>query len=286
MPSIKPPAVAGQFYEADAHALRDEIRGYLDAAEVSPTNRKLAALIVPHAGYFYSGAAAACGYRLAEGQDFDTVVIFGLSHRVPCHISILDADGYQTPLGVAEIDTELVRSIRERMPGLEYQVSAHRMEHSVEVQIPFIQVALPGAKIVEILLQADDPQTCSALGQAVAGAIRAHPEKKVLIVGSTDMTHYQSYTKANEIDRATLEVLKSLEMDTIRETIENTEMIFGGRDCALCSKGAVYAVLETTLILGGNRAEIVTYRNSGDAVSMEQTGGRVVGYGVIAVYEE
>ncbi len=286
MAGIKKPAVAGQFYSKDPEELRSEVRAHIDKAEIPPPDKRVVAMMVPHAAHFYSGAAAGHGYCLVEGQPIDTVVLFGLSHRVPCRASILEAERYQTPLGMAVVDTDLVASIRERLPWLTYQAQPHAQEHSVEVQIPFIQVALPDAKIVEILLQADDPETCAELGHAVAAAIQATPEKRVLVVGSSDMSHFQSGENARRVDSKTLNTLKTLNLEEIRSDIELTESSFSGHDCALCAKGAVYAALETAKALGATSADVVAYRNSGDVVPMHETGGRVVGYGVLAIYSE
>lgn len=266
--------------------LRSEVRAHIDEAEVPPSDKHVIAMMVPHAAHFYSGAAAGHGYRLVEGQPIDTVVLFGLSHRVPCRASILEVDRYQTPLGETPVDTDLVASIRERLPWLTYQTKPHAQEHSVEVQIPFIQVALPNAKIVEILLQADDPEICAELGHAVAAAIQATPEKRVLVVGSSDMTHFQNGENATRTDNKTLNILKTLNIQSIRSEIDSTESGFSGHDCALCAKGAVYATLETATALGATSADVVAYRNSGDVVPMQETGGRVVGYGVLAIFGE
>ncbi|MFH1743662.1 MAG: AmmeMemoRadiSam system protein B [bacterium] len=288
MDSVKRAALAGQWYPGDRSSLEREVSDYIRQASVPETQDDIVAVMSPHAGYAYSGHVAGYSFRALQGRDFDTVIVVAVCHTGRARASILDVDAYETPLGRIDIDRELVGELQRRLPMLSYVEAAHgggggRSENSAELQIPFIQVALPGSRVVEILIGGEDQTLCDEIGNSLASVVREHSEKRVAFVASSDMTHYPPYAHATRIDRAALESLVSLDEDHIRKRLRDLESEpVADLHCVLCGKGAVLTTLRAAKELGADRAEILEYRNSGDASFGSREG--VVGYGSIAVY--
>lgn len=184
---IRKPVVAGAFYDGESAALAARIDSYLAAVkDLPPVQGEVRAIICPHAGYIYSGPTAAYAYKLVQGKPYETVVIIGTSHQYGLDgASIYTKGGFETPLGTVPVDEELASKIA-RASGFGYVAEAHSKEHSVEVQVPFIQKVLPQAKIVPIVLGYPTRQNVYALADGIA---KASAGKKALIVASTDMSH-------------------------------------------------------------------------------------------------
>jgi len=266
---IRPPAFAGQFYAADPVRLAAEIDGYLAAAvpaASSPAGR-IIGLIVPHAGYVYSGPTAAASYALVRGLDIDTVVIIGPSHRVAFEgVSIWPDGGFETPLGVARVDESLARELAKAL-GSRFRPQAFAEEHSIEVQIPFVQRALPGAAIVPIVMGSQTRATIRAMAAALAKAGR---DRKVLVVASTDLSHFLPKARAQASDAATAALIQDLETETLIRKVEANENI-------MCGGGPVAALLLLADKTGQPRVEILARTDSSGF------GGPVVGYLAAAV---
>ncbi len=262
---------AGQFYEADKARLAAAIDAYLAAAKpVPPAGGRVAALIVPHAGYVYSGATAAFAYKLLQGADIDTAVILGPSHRVGFEgCSIYEEGGFETPLGLAEVDAETAKAIA-KASGYGFLPRAHAEEHSVEVQVPFLQRVLPKAKIVPIVMGIPDEDMIRKLAGALTKALKG---KKAVVVASTDMSHFLSKSEANAVDKSTIDLVKGQKMTALLSRVVRGENI-------MCGGEAVAAALLYARSLGETGVEILKYDDS-------TTGGgdsdRVVGYFSAAV---
>ena len=263
MPAIRPAAVAGSFYPAAATELRSEIRkllGSTGTAAIAPVPK---ALIAPHAGYIYSGPIAATGYiRLTPARERITrVVLLGPSHFVGFHGLAADsAEGWQTPLGIVPIDRPVVeRLINARLIGV--LDAAHAREHSLEVQIPFLQVALGEFALVPIVA-GDASQAVAALLEAVW----AGPE--TLIVVSTDLSHYLDYRSCQKTDRQTADAIERLDPSAL------------GHESA-CGRVALRGLLAAAKRHGMSIARL-DLRNSGDTAGPRD---RVVGYGSWALFE-
>ena len=257
---------AGRFYDASAAALSRQIEDYLRQAKKGPVQAApLRVLIVPHAGYSCSGPVAAHAYTLVQGLDFETVVIMGTSHQAGLRgCSIYPEGGYRTPLGVAEVDSALAREIMH-ISGYSFSPRAHLSEHSIEVQIPFIQKVLPRAKIVPILMGAPTPRTISTLAQSLVQALQG---KNVLVVASTDLSHYYPKEKANAIDTETVELIKTLQVDPLVKKIQRGENI-------MCGGGGVVAALLYAQEIGKAKIEILRYSDSSETCGPPS---EVVGY--------
>ena len=271
---VREPVWAGQFYDAEAPRLSAAIDGFLKDLPAAPEVRgDIRAIVVPHAGYVYSGRTAAYAYRLVRGKPYETVVIIGPSHRFGFKgCSIYAKGGFRTPLGTAAVDEALAADLMKRS-GFKFIPEAHKEEHSVEVQVPFVQKVLPEAKIVPVVMGYPEMRTVKALADALGAACAG---KKVLVVASTDMSHFLAKDKANAADARTIELIKALKADAIEGKMEAGENI-------LCGGAPVAAAILYAQKLGPVRAEVLNYADSAAATGDES---RVVGYVSVALVAE
>jgi AmmeMemoRadiSam system protein B/AmmeMemoRadiSam system protein A len=265
---LRPAAFAGQFYPAEPAQLAADIEGYLAAAApAAPPSGKILALIVPHAGYVYSGRTAAAAYALVRGRAIDTVVIIGPSHRVAFEgCSIWPDGGFETPLGVARVDAALAKEIA-KASGFRFRPEAFAEEHSVEVQVPFVQKALPGAAIVPIVMGRQTRPTIRTLAAALEKTCLA---KNVLVVASTDLSHFLPKAEAQATDAATAALIRAVDTEGLIRKTEAGENI-------MCGGGPVAAVLLLAEKAGQPRVKILARTDSSGF------GGPVVGYLAAAV---
>lgn len=271
---VREPVWAGQFYDADAARLSAAIEGFIkDVPAATEVRGDIRAIIVPHAGYVFSGRTAAYAYRLVAGKPYETVVIIGPSHRFGFKgCSIYAKGGFRTPLGTAAVDEALATELMKRS-GFTFIPEAHAQEHSVEVQVPFVQTVLPGAKIVPIVMGYPEKRTVKALAAALDEACAG---RKVLVVASTDMSHFLTKAKANEVDAKTIELIKALKADVIESRMEAGENI-------LCGGAPVAAAIYYAQKRGPVRAEVLNYADSAAATGDD---ARVVGYVSAALIAE
>jgi len=262
---------AGAFYDGDKAALAARIDGYLGAVgELPAVPGEVRALICPHAGYVYSGATAAYAYKLVQGRPYETVIIIGTSHQYALDgASIYLKGAFETPLGVIPVDEELASTIA-KASGFSYVAEAHAKEHSVEVQLPFIQKVLPAAKIVPIVLGYPTRRNVYSLAEGIA---KACGEKKVLIVASTDLSHYLPKAEANALDAKTIALVKNISADTLMTKCASGENI-------MCGGGGVAATLIALKKAGQPQVAVLRYSDSSAASGDE---GHVVGYLAAAV---
>jgi MEMO1 family protein len=259
--SVRPPAVAGLFYPDDAEQLREMVSGYLrQAAVASPAYAK--ALIVPHAGYVYSGPIAAAAYArvAAQRHSIRRIVLIGPSHRVYLRgMAVPEADVFATPLGHVPIDREAKTSLLRR-EGIVAADAPHAMEHCLEVQLPFLQMLFDDFTLIPIVLGAVSPQQVSAALEDLWG------DEETLVLTSSDLSHYHDYQTAREIDASTSSAI--LRYDTT---------LSGEQACgAVGINGLLHLARQRHLPV----TEIARC-NSGDTAGDKQ---RVVGYGAFAVH--
>jgi AmmeMemoRadiSam system protein B/AmmeMemoRadiSam system protein A len=268
------PIVADMFYDQDGGRLSKQIDEFLRNVKTEDLPAgKILALIAPHAGYAYSGQVAAHAYRLVQGKDYETVVIIGPSHRYGfrgCSIYLKGA--YETPLGTVEVDEALASEI-SRASGFEYVPNAHTGEHSIEVQVPFIQKTLPQAKIVPIVMGFQTKETIITLADALTKALTG---KKAVVVASTDLSHFFPKSKANQVDSETISCIESFKTDELIRKIERGENI-------MCGGGAVVAVLRYAHSQGEAKARVLRYADSSQAGGPKN---QVVGYLAAAVFSQ
>jgi hypothetical protein len=270
---VREPAVAGQFYEGNPEKLKKIIEEYLEKADAPPLPGTLIGFMEPHAGYVYSGPIAAYGYKHLLGREYKTVFVLAPSHRARFNgLSVIPEGSYRTPLGDVPIDSEAARGLAQASPGnVGFYRQAEEVEHSLEVQVPFLQVALkPGWKIVPILYGQNDLRTCTAAAEAIAAVF--DPENH-LIIASSDMSHYYPYETARKMDLPTLELVEKLSLEDLSKKLGS-----GGSE--MCGSGPVVTLMMLTKVLGGE-AKILKYANSGDTAGDK---GQVVGYGCVAFF--
>lgn len=272
--SIRRAAVAGFFYQRGAQALANEIDGMIEASRVpdAPAGTVGRVLISPHAGYRYSGQVAAHGFRFIRGQDIHTAVVVSPSHAEYFgYSSVYDGDGYETPLGVAAISedySDRVASVNQLVikSGHGHEQShLPRQEHALEVQIPFLQRTLGSFGLVAVVMGEQNWDNCVALGEALA-PLAADPG--VLIVASTDLSHFYGAKQAERLDGQFRDVLMTMDARALYDTVQS------GRGEA-CGAGPVVASLLATQSLDGRACTMLSQQNSGD-VSGDYSS--VVGY--------
>jgi AmmeMemoRadiSam system protein B/AmmeMemoRadiSam system protein A len=277
---IRPPAVAGQFYPADAGRLRLAIQSFMKDAVPATVDHPVA-LIAPHAGYIYSGQICADAYRQAAGNAYDLVVILGTNHTTPRFggISVYAKGAFQTPLGNAFVDEIAARALLALDQNCTANVEAQVSEHSVEVQVPFVQVLFPTAKILPIVIGEPNLSMCTHFGQELGKVLKG---RKALIVASSDLSHYPAYKDAAKTDRETLTSLIKLDPG---DFASKTASLLAGRianlvTCA-CGEGPILAAMAAAKSLGATRGVLLSYANSGDTALADPE--RVVGYGAAAL---
>jgi AmmeMemoRadiSam system protein B len=269
---IRKPAVAGFFYPRGADVLAGDIDRMIDSADAPTPTGRARVLVSPHAGYKYSGQVAANGFRLVRGRDFHTVVVVSPSHVEHFDYSaVFDGGGYETPLGVAatsEEATDRVASVNRRViksPNGHEQSHLPRQEHALEVQIPFLQRTLESFGLVAVVMGDQNWESCTALGEALK-PLASDPG--VLIVASTDLSHFYNGSRAERLDRTFSDTLTSMDAEALYDAVRQ------GR-CEACGAGPVIASLLATEDLAGRSCTALSRRNSGD-VTGDYSG--VVGY--------
>ena len=242
MKEIREPAVAGAFYPDKPEVLLRDVAKYLENSKKEKIEGDIVALISPHAGYMYSGQVAAYAYKLVEGRTFDSVVVVAPSHRALFKgASLYDRGGYRTPLGVVPIDTELSKKMMERRKEIQFLPEAHHQEHSLEVQIPFLQVVLKTFNLIPIVMEPYwSWETCQYLASAIAETVRG---KKVLLVASTDLSHFYSYPIAVELDRIFLNHIERFDVEGLNRDLKSNRT-------EACGGGPVVTIMLAAKMLG------------------------------------
>ncbi len=261
-------AVAGSWYPGTASAINAEVDSYLDAARAVPPPGRLVALVSPHAGLRYSGPVAAYGYGLlrdaAEGL---TVVLVGPSHGAAFDGVAVHARGaWETPLGRAAIDEDIARALLAADRVAFDDPDVHRDEHSLEMQMPYLQRLVPGLRIVPLLMGSQSRRDVEALAGALGKALAGH---RALLVASSDLSHYQPATVANRLDAAVVDAVGRFDDETLLRRLET-------HDNVACGGGPVVAVMKAARALGAERACVLKYGDSGDVGEGDKS--HVVGY--------
>jgi predicted class III extradiol MEMO1 family dioxygenase len=287
---LRSPAVAGHFYKSSPQALEKQIEEFVISGVIK---RRAIGVVVPHAGLIYSGAVAGAVYSSIELPD--TLVLIGPNHTgLGSSVSLMPEGSWETPLGAVEIDEALAASILSRSRRIHEDALAHLREHSLEVQLPFIQYFKKKFKIVPIQMLDTRLETCLEVGRAVAEAIKERKElggerkrknedasaisnqpgnQDVLIVASSDMSHYEPAARAKEKDSKAINSILNLDPEGLYHVVRDYEI-------TMCGFGPTVAMLAAAKLLGANSAELIKYSNSGE------TSGdfdKVVGYAGIVV---
>ncbi len=271
--AIRQPAVAGRFYPANAQHLRVEVQTYTTAPAGAASEEKIRALgcVVPHAGYMYSGHVAGAVYRRLELPR--RMVILCPNHTGRGEpLAIMSHGEWRTPLGDAAIDESLAARLRKQMPLLAEDEEAHRFEHALEVQLPFLQVLAPGFQFVPIAVGTSNFEALSALG-VVIGSVLAEEGTPSLVIASSDMNHYESDDITRVKDRRAIDQLLALDPRGLYDVVHDGNI-------SMCGYGPAVIMLTAARKLGATQSELIRYATSGD-ISGEKD--MVVGYAGIAV---
>lgn len=275
---VRPAAVAGSFYPADATELQKSVDEMLAGAQGTPVQGQLWALIAPHAGYPYSGPIAAQAYAQLKGRKFSRVVVIAPSHYEAFDFaSVYDGDAYTTPLGRIPVDKEFAAKLATASPLLKLSSRGHtpagnQSEHALEVQLPFLQRTLGEFQLVPVVMGDQSYEICRALGVALAKLIRT-PD--TLIVASSDLSHFHTYDQAVALDRKPLKAVQEWDYYSLAHNL-------AARVWEACGGGPIVAAMIAAERLGATQAAVLKYANSGDATGDHS---RVVGYGAAVLIQ-
>ncbi|MFC1703973.1 AmmeMemoRadiSam system protein B [Candidatus Omnitrophota bacterium] len=272
---VKLPNVSGTFYSSNKKKLSDQIDTFLKKAAVAELNEKPIALISPHAGYVYSGQVAANGYKVVQARGYKTVVVLAPSHFVDFKgLSVWPKGAFRTPLGDIEIDVLFAARLIAASEDITFFADAFEKEHSLEVQIPFVQKTLGGAKLVPIVISpsatlAECRNFASILNDAVGN------RDDVLVIASTDLSHFHHYNEAKEIDSQTIACIANFQVNDLW-----VESLSGKAE--LCGSRPVATTLLYSQLRNADAVRVLNYANSGD-VTADMS--RVVGYLSAVIYK-
>lgn len=279
MQRIRPAAVAGSFYPAEPQELRQLLHECFTSHSLGPQDRKLPSSsllggMVPHAGYVYSGPCAAHFYSSVD-QDTRCVILLGVNHRgAGARAALSPVDFWETPLGKVEIDQELARELKSQSDILEDDELPHLREHSIEIQLPFLQSLLGDFTLLPLSLHYLDKKECAQLGQALARVCETAMAagKKTVMIASSDLSHYLSPEETERLDRMALAPVLALDPPGLLKTVEEENI-------SMCGVLPTAVFLFAAKVLGAKQARLLKHCHSGDAVPMKE----VVGYASVAV---
>lgn len=269
----RPATVAGTFYPEEPSELKRQIDFLLKNLEKKPLVGDLHAIVVPHAGYMYSGQVAAAAYKHLLDGDFEHVVVIAPSHREYFSgISVLPATGYATPLRTVKIATDLCEKLVEQNEIIISSWSGHKDEHALEVQLPFLQRVLGDFNLIPIVMGDQSFDYSLVLGEALAKVLR---HKKSLIVASSDLSHYYPASDAEAKDTNIINRINNFDYEGLWDDIES-------KTCEACGAGPIVAAMIAARKQGANKAEVLMYQHSGHVTGDQSA---VVGYLSAAIYQ-
>ncbi len=273
MTFIREPAVSGAFYPANATVLLRDIQGYLKKVPKIEMDGKVVGLVAPHAGYVYSGQVAAYAYGAIMDASYDTVVVVAPSHRAYFPgVAVLKEGSYRTPLGLIEVDEEMAQAVSAASTLIRPNPGAHSAEHSLEVQLPFLQAVLQRFRLLPLVMGVQDLATCRAVADAIFSA-SVKLKREILVVGSTDLSHYHNDKKAVALDGIVVKHLQDFDEAGLMADV-------AGERCEACGAGPMVVAMMISRMMGATESKVLRYAHSGD-VSGDRSA--VVGY-VSAVF--
>ena len=269
--------VAGSWYPGSEKALAQTVDRYLANVDQPLVGGDLLGLISPHAGYVYSGQTAAFAYHQLQGQQVDVVVLLGPSHRAWVGDWATSAeDAYQTPLGVVPLEQAFISELVRQVSMRRVQRDA---EHSLEIQLPFLQRQLGDFSLVPIMMSADDPAVARRLAAALVEIIRqrAGEGQRTLLVASSDLHHIENYDEVVRRDQRVIDALDAYDLDRLQTVLMS-------RDSSVCGRVPILTVLHAAGALGADAVDVLHYTNSGQVTGRQTPGQYTVGYVAAAVY--
>jgi hypothetical protein len=271
--------IAGSWYPGTEAGLTRTIDDYLArVAAQPPLPGRLIGLICPHAGYAYSGPTAAYAYHQLQGRTVDTVVLMGPSHRAwvgDYAVSIEDA--YETPLGLVPLDLDFIAALANRVSLTRVRRDA---EHSLEIQLPFLQRQLADFRLVPIMMSADDPAIARELAGALVETIREQPERlgRTLLVASSDLHHIENYDQVVGRDQRVVDAVAAYDLEALTAALMD-------RHSTVCGRMPILTAFYAGQALGADQARVLHHTTSGDVTGDRQPGQYTVGYMAAALYE-
>ena len=269
---LRRPAVAGRFYPGDPETLREQAQAYLSQPDTSNEGPvKAVGCIAPHAGYVYSGHVA--GAVFARIEIPERCVVLCPNHTgMGGPLAIMSEGAWETPFGDVPVDAELAKALKREFPALQEDSAAHRAEHAIEVELPFLQLRQPSLKFVPIAIGTGQFEILEQLGKAL-GEVIAKTTTPVLIVASSDMNHYESDVVTRAKDHKAIERILTLDPRGLHDVVTHENI-------SMCGYGPAVAMLTAARQLGARSAELVRYATSGD-VSGDRN--MVVGYAGVVI---
>jgi MEMO1 family protein len=261
------PGVAGAFYPSDTAKLKHDIETYMENVDYDEKLENLTGIISPHAGYVFSGQVAAYSYAQLKDSGYEIAVVLAPSHRARFDgASVIPEGVYETPLGDVEVDDEIGNRL-VKMPGFSFVKEVHQYEHSLEVQVPFLQVVCENIKIVPVIIGCTDLDTCRSIGKLLAEILETEKRKWIIVI-STDLSHYHNYEDARSIDAVFIDALTTFDENSVYSTLLS-------RKAQACGEGPVLTGMAASRQLGASEVKILKYANSGDTAGPRD---QVVGY--------
>jgi AmmeMemoRadiSam system protein B len=263
---IRPSVIAGSWYPGDRNQLQRTIEGYFANVKTRAMGGRILGLISPHAGYAYSGQVAAYGYKQLIGQSYEIVVIVSPMHQMAIDRYIAnEADYYETPLGKVAVAKDLLRLLQEKIGVSAIQRDA---EHSLEIQLPFLQVALGEFTLLPIMVGHGDVFDCDDIVEALMTMMKG---RDFLLVASTDLHHIDDYHEVVRKDAEVVKALSTFDLKKIRNVLARI-------DCSVCGRVPVSIVLDVTKRMGADKVVVLEQTNSGDVSGRKMPGEYTVGY--------
>lgn len=270
--------ISGRWYPGSRRSLARAVDEYLSNVNQPLVAGTLLGLISPHAGYTYSGQTAAYAYHQIQGRQVDTIVLMGPSHRAWVGDYAVNAENaYETPLGRVVLDQAFIGDLEARLPLRRVEGDA---EHSLEIQLPFLQRQVGEFRLVPIMISADDPAVARRLASALAETIgaRAGEDGCVLLVASSDLYHIESYEEVLRRDQPVVDAIAAYDLESVTSLLMSP-------GCSVCGRMPILALLYAAATLGADKAQILHHTTSGDVTGQRQAGGYTVGYMAAAIYK-
>jgi AmmeMemoRadiSam system protein B len=268
---VREPQVAGMFYPASSTKLQKQITDFLSEVELDIEISNVAGIIAPHAGYVYSGKTAASAYKTIMNKDYNTVIVISPSHREYFRkVSIYDGDAYKTPLGEISIATELREKLITENDLIFEGEEGHRAEHALEVQLPFLQIALHNFNLLPLVIGDQSREVVFELADILSNVI----DDKTLLVASSDLSHFYTKSQASALDLRVVKHINNFDYENLQTDLET-------KRCEACGGGGIVTILKALNLKGYTKSKVVAHSDSGDVTSDDS---EVVGYLSAIIY--
>jgi AmmeMemoRadiSam system protein B len=273
MSQLRRPSAAGYFYPGDKDKLKEQLDRLLTIGQKDKIFENISGLVAPHAGYIYSGKTAAFAYNTVKGKNYKTVIIISPSHREYFEgVSVYEGDGYVTPMGIVEINKEMVNNLTAGSNNIFKGTEGHHQEHGVEVHLPFLQFILEDFNIVPIVMGDQSKIYIDELAKRISENIT----DSTLIIASSDMSHFYSRPVADELDSVAEQRINTFDYEGLYTDLEH-------KRCEACGGGPIVAMMKALDINHKNKSEVLDRSDSGE---MTRNYEEVVGYLSAAVYQQ